>query len=155
LLTPDGTIWFAHNEAMTWWLPADSEDGQDLWGTLGQSSRMAMRKAIVSADGRLWLGQEFYDPESQEWFDTVYREIHLQGLAVDGEGGLWIARSDGAVYIPDPASSPREDWLHVGKAQGLGGDNVTAIALEKDNVVWYGTEVGVTRCFLRGLRASR
>jgi hypothetical protein len=32
---------------------------------------------------------------------------------------------------------------------------VTAIALEKDNVVWFGTEVGVTRCFLRGLRASR
>ena len=153
LFTPDGTIWFAHNEAMTWWLPADSDDEQEPWGILGQASLMPLRKATVSADGRLWLGQQFYDSESQAWLDTVYREIHLQGLAVDGEGGLWIARSDGAIYIPEPESSPREEWLHLGSAEGLGGDDITAIVLERDDVVWFGTDQGVTRCFIEGLRS--
>ena len=99
----------------------------------------------------MWLGQTFYDPESQAWLDTVYREIHLQDLAVDGRGGLWIARSDGAIYIPEPESSPPEAWLHLDKAQGLGGDKVTALALEEDGVVWFGTEEGATRCLIRGL----
>jgi ligand-binding sensor domain-containing protein len=73
---------------------------------------------------------------------------------VDSAGGLWIGRSDGAVYIPEPESSPPGAWLHLGKAQGLGGDSVTAIAVERDDVVWFGTGAGVTRCFLGGLRAS-
>jgi len=153
LFTPEGTIWFAHNEAMTRWRPSDSDDKVDLWEIFGLGDPLATRKGIVSADGRLWLGQMFYDPDAEEWSDTVYREIHLQGLAVDGEGGLWIARSDGAIYIPEPESSPREEWVHLGKDQGLGGDNVTVIALERDDVVWFGTEEGVTRCFLGGLRS--
>jgi len=153
LFTPEGTIWFAHNEAMTRWRPSDSDDEVDLWEIFGLEDPLATRKAIVSADGRLWLGQLFYDPDAEEWFDTVYREIHLQGLAVDGEGGLWIARSDGAIYIPEPESSPREEWVHLGRAEGLAGDNVTVIALERDDVVWFGTDEGVTRCFIDGLRS--
>ena len=117
-----------------------------------QSSLLPTRKAIAPGDGRLWLAHLFYDPLGQTWSDTVYREIHLLGLAVDGEGGLWIARGDGAIYIPEPESSPREEWLHLGKAQGLGGDSITTIAVEKNDVVWFGTEEGVTRCFIEGLR---
>jgi ligand-binding sensor domain-containing protein len=153
LFTSDGTVWFAHNEAMTRWRPSDPDDEGGLWEIFGLDNPLATRKAIVSADGRLWLGQLFYDPDTEEWADTVYREIHLQSLAVDGEGGLWIARSDGAIYIPEPESSPPEAWLHLGRAEGLAGDNVTVIALERDDVVWFGTEEGVTRCFIEGLRS--
>jgi ligand-binding sensor domain-containing protein len=74
---------------------------------------------------------------------------------VDGYGGLWIARSDGAIYIPDPASSPPQDWTHLDKAGGLGGEHVTAIALERDNTVWFGTDQGATRCLLGGLRRTQ
>ena len=153
LFTPDGTVWFAHDEAMTRWRASDPDDEGGLWEIFGLESPLATRKAIVSVDGRLWLGQLFYDPDTEEWSDTVYREIHLQGLAVDGEGGLWIARSDGAIYIPEPESSPREEWLHLGSAEGLAGDNITVIALERDDVVWFGTEEGVTRCFIEGFRS--
>jgi ligand-binding sensor domain-containing protein len=98
------------------------------------------------------LGQIVYDPATEEWSDTVYREIHVQRLAVDSEGGLWIARGDGAIFIPEPESSPPGDWLRVGRAQGLAADSVTTIALERDDLVWFGTEQGVTRCLIKGLR---
>jgi ligand-binding sensor domain-containing protein len=154
LFTPDGRVWFAHDDAMRWWLPLDTGAALYSWGTYGQGRLLATRKATVSADGRLWVGQAFYDPQSRTWAGTVYRQIHLQAQAVDAAGGLWIGRSDGAIYIPEPESSPPEAWLHLGKTQGLGSDNVTTIALERDDVVWFGTSAGVTRCFLSGLRAS-
>jgi frataxin-like iron-binding protein CyaY len=154
LFTPDGRVWFAHDEAMRWWLPSTTGNALYSWGTYGQGKPLATRKAIVSGDGRLWVGQAFYDPVEQTWVDTVYRQIHLQAQAVDTAGGLWIGRSDGAVYIPEPASSPPGEWLHLGKGQGLASDNVTAIALERDNLVWFGTDAGVTRCSLGGLRPS-
>jgi ligand-binding sensor domain-containing protein len=154
LFTPDGRVWFAHDEAMRWWLPLDTGTALYSWGTYGQGRLLATRKAVVSADGRLWVGQAFYDPETEAWADTVYRAIHLQALAVDGAGGMWIGRSDGAIYIPEPESSPAGEWLHLGKAQGLASDNVTVIALEQDNTVWFGTDAGITRCFLGGLRPS-
>jgi len=154
LFTPDGRVWFAHDEAMRWLQPSITGNALYSWGTYGQGRPLATRKAIVSADGRLWVGQAFYDPVEQAWTDTVYRQIHLQALAVDAAGGMWIGRSDGAVYIPDPESSPPGEWLHLGKVQGLASDNVTAIALERDNIVWFGTDAGATRCFLGGLRPS-
>lgn len=152
LFTPDGRVWAAHSEAMRWWLPPEPDAEVGSFGTFGLTLPLATGKAIVSADGRLWVGQAVYDPESQLWQDTVYREIHLQGQAVDSAGGLWIARNDGAIYIPNPQSSPREEWVHMGQAGGMGGENVTAIALESDNLVWFGTDQGVTRCLLGGLR---
>ena len=154
LFTPDGTIWFAHSDALTQWRPLALDDEADLWEIVDLDGPLAVRKALVSADGRLWLGQSFYDPGTEAWFDTVYREIHVQGLAVDSQGGLWIARSDGAVYIPEPESSPPEDWFHLGMAQGLGAESVTAIALESDALVWFGTEQGTTRCFIEGIRET-
>ena len=152
LFTPDGTIWFAHDDGLTRWRPSDSDDEADRWEVAGLEAPLAVRKALVSADGRLWLGQIVYDPGTEEWSDTVYRQIHVQGLAVDSEGGLWIARGDGAVYIPEPESSPPGDWWHLGTNQGLGADSVTVIALERDDLVWFGTEQGATRCFIEGLR---
>jgi TolB protein len=148
VFTPDGTIWFAHNEALTYLVPAGSEDGQPEWGIYGESRVLPTRKALVSQDGRLWLGQVYFDPETQQWVDTVYRGIQVQGLAVDGQGGLWIGREDGAVYIADPVSTPRGAWLRYDTSVGLADDNVQVIALEADDVVWFGTEGGASRCVL-------
>ncbi len=146
VFTPDGTIWFAHHEALSYLEPPRSEDGQPAWGTHGESRVLPTRKALVSQDGRLWLGQVYRDPGTQQWVDTVYREIQVQGLAVDGQGGLWIGREDGALYIADPVSTPRAAWLRYDRSVGLADDNVQVIALEADDVVWFGTEGGASRC---------
>lgn len=146
VFTPDGTIWFAHNEALTYRVPAGSEDGPSEWGSFGASHALPTRKALVSQDGRLWLAQVYRDLETQAWVDTVYRDIQVQGLAVDGEGGLWIGRQDGALYIADPVSTPRGAWLRYDTSVGLPDDNVQVIALEADDIVWFGTEGGASRC---------
>jgi ligand-binding sensor domain-containing protein len=148
LFTPDGRIWFAHLGALTYLQPANADDEPDTWGTYGDGQFLGTRKAVVSPDGRLWVGQAYYDPDGQEWADTVYRDIHIQGLAVDRQGGLWIARKDGALYLPDPLTGPRETWRGYSSAQGLAGDDVFVIAPESDQVVWFGTRDGLSRCVL-------
>lgn len=148
VFTPDGTVWFAHNDALTYLIPEGSGSGEAEWGTYGETRVLPTRKALVSQDGRLWLGQVYLDPESQEWVDTVYREIQVQGLAVDGLGGLWIARADGALYIADPVSSPRQAWQRYDTSVGLADDNVQVVVLEAQDIVWFGTAGGASRCAL-------
>jgi streptogramin lyase len=151
LFTPDGRTWFAHRDALTSFLPAQAEDGTDEWEVHDGFRFLAASEALVSEDGRLWLGQVFWDPEEGTWLDTVYRELEVLDLAVDGRGGLWIARPDGAIYLPDPEASPPEEWRHYGGAEGLADDRVLVITLEgqaggPEDVVWFGLVPGVARC---------
>jgi ligand-binding sensor domain-containing protein len=131
-------------------LPAPVPGGEDLWQNHWGSRFVGARNAIVDGDGRLWVGAAFFDPAQDAWFDTVYRELETNALAVDGRGGLWVARPDGALYIPDPRASPREEWLHYGPEEGLAEAHVLALALETDDIVWFGTRSGASRCVLDG-----
>jgi uncharacterized protein YjbI with pentapeptide repeats/frataxin-like iron-binding protein CyaY len=146
LFTPDGRIWFVHMGALSYLAPAPSEEEEDEWGHLTGIRFLASKEAIVDAEGRLWVALAVYDPQEQAWIDTVYREFQAQALAVDGKGGMWIGRKDGAIYIPNPLTSPEEDWLRYGAAEGLPDDDVLAIDLERDDIVWFGTRLGATRC---------
>ena len=146
LFTRDGKIWFAHLIGMTVLQPATSEEEVEEWAEYGTSSFLASTEASVEGDGRMWLGQAYYDPAQEEWVDTVYREFEVQDLAVDKGGGLWIARRDGAYYLPDPRSSPREAWQYYGVDEGLPDDNVLVIEIEADGIVWFGTAAGAARC---------
>ena len=170
LFTPDGKIWFVHPTALTSLLPATLTDEEqagresvdeeptvapveegavaevDVWEVYQGARFYSSSDALVSEDGRLWLGQIYYDPESQEWVDTVYRELEIYDLAVDEQGGMWIARSAGALYIPDPELSPPETWRHFGEQEGLQDERVAVITLESDGVIWFGSVTGASRC---------
>jgi ligand-binding sensor domain-containing protein len=119
---------------------------------------LASTEAKVQGYGRMWLGQAYYDPVEESWVDTVYRDFEVQDLAVDKLGGLWIGRRDGAYYIPDPRSSPREEWNYYGLEQGLPDDNVLVTEIEADGIVWFGTAGGAARCVVdtgRGPEGTR
>jgi ligand-binding sensor domain-containing protein len=150
LFTPEGRIWFAQLLGLTSLLPAPMEQGENLWQNHWGSRFVGGRNATVDDDGRLWVGAAVFDPAQDAWFDTVYRDLQTNGLAVDGRGGLWVARPDGALYLPDPKSSPREDWLHYGPQEGLVDPQLLALALETDEVVWFGTRSGAWRCAIPG-----
>lgn len=146
LFTRDGKIWFAHMVGMTVLQRDESGEEEDVWARVGSSSFLASTEAKIQGHGRMWLGQAYYDPFEEEWVDTVYRDFEVQDLAVDKWGGLWIGRRDGAYYIPDPQSSPREEWQHYGREQGLPDDNVLVIEAETNGIVWFGTAGGAVRC---------
>lgn len=154
LFTRDGKIWFAHLIGMTVLQVPTSEGEGEVWAEYGTSSFLASTEASVERDGRMWLGQAYYDPYREEWVDTVYREFEVQDLAVDRWSGLWIARRDGAYYLPDPRTSPREAWRFYGVGEGLPDDNVLVIEIEADGIVWFGTEAGVARCVVDTGRAT-
>jgi uncharacterized protein YjbI with pentapeptide repeats/frataxin-like iron-binding protein CyaY len=158
LFTRDGKVWFAHLVGMTVLELAETEEEEDVWASYGTSSFLASTEAKVDGSGRMWLGQAYYDPFQEEWVDTVYREFEVQDLAADKWGGLWIGRRDGAYYIPDPRSSPREEWQYYGSEQGLPDDNVLVIEMETDGIVWFGTAAGAARCVVepgQGLEGTR
>jgi ligand-binding sensor domain-containing protein len=148
LFTPEGRIWFAQLLGLTSLLPAPVQGGEDLWENHWGPRFVGARYATVDDDGRLWVGAAFFDPAKDAWLDTVYRELEITGLAVDGRGGLWVARADGALYIPDPRTSPREEWVYYGSEQGLEDTHLLALALETDDVVWFGTRSGAYRCLI-------
>jgi len=80
--------------------------------------------------------------------DTVYRpSADAYDIAVDGDGGLWVATDDGALYIPDPESSPPEEWQPFKAANGLGGNMIRSPAAAEDGTIWFGPETAiVSRC---------
>jgi hypothetical protein len=170
LFTSDGKIWFAQQGGVTSWLPApEAEPGEmsetgtppagataqptasaepveDVWESLRAFPYLGNREATVATDGRLWLAHAVYEPASGLWERTAYDEIQLYDLAPDAHGGLWIARRDGALYLPDGVSSPRDEWLLFGTPEGLPSDQVTVVALEGEDLLWIGTEDGLVRC---------
>jgi len=154
LFTPDGRIWFAQLLGLTSVLPAPVPGGEDLWQAFWGPRFVGARLATVDDDGRLWVGAAVFDPAKDAWLNTVYRELETNDLAVDGRGGLWVAQPDGAVYIPDPRESPREEWVYYGPEQGLEDPHVLTLALETDDVVWFGGRGGALRCVIEGLGGS-
>lgn len=75
---------------------------------------------------------------------------------MDSSGRLWLVQVQGsgdnkAVLIPDPLSSPQEQWQYFGKAEGLASDKIASVAIGADDTLWfgsgYGAEAGsVSRC---------
>jgi ligand-binding sensor domain-containing protein len=153
LFTPDGTTWLAHYGAVSYRPP-----GADRWTVYpaeGGAQMDGYDTAAVAPDGKIWFsGQRAFDPASGEWQEGAYRregQWFAYDLALEASGGLWLARGDdsGLIFIPDPSSSPHEQWQNYTAEDGLGGDDVRSLALEGETAIWTGAENGqVSRCEL-------
>ena len=110
LFTPDGKVWFPSYHEVSYLAKTDLPDGAEEWwsGDSIKATTQDYDPATTSEDGKLWLaGQRYFDPATQSWVDTVYRDRYPNDIAVDSRGGLWIARDRGVIYIPDPDHSPQ------------------------------------------------
>lgn len=89
-------------------------------------------------DGRsLWVGTDY---GVSRLTGSVWQS-YLPGRAVRalavGRGILWVG-TDNGVY-----ASNGTGWLHLGAADGLPSDHVTAIVVDSAGVVWFGTDAGI------------
>jgi len=111
-----------------------------------------VQSVFFDADGDLWVGSGWggiyrydgsvwtrYEPE--ELFDKAARTI-----VSDGNGVKWIGTNEGLWRLDG------EDWTLYTTDDGLAGNSVTSLDIDRDNVLWIGTSSGVNRFDGRSFR---
>jgi signal transduction histidine kinase/ligand-binding sensor domain-containing protein len=109
----------------------------------------------LETDGRgaLWLGAQARGTDSglYEASDTLHPKRigsdagTVKALKADGAGGMWVGtEGHGAFHYRDALRSP-EHFTFESTAGGLRSDNVRAIFVDSEGVVWFGTDRGVCR----------
>jgi signal transduction histidine kinase/ligand-binding sensor domain-containing protein len=103
--------------------------------------------------GSLWLGAQargvgsgLYEASDPTHPKRVGNELGtVTALRADREGGLWVGtEGHGAYHYRDAQKSP-EHFTFESTAGGLRSDNVRAVFVDSEDVVWFGTDRGVCR----------
>ncbi|HYO92714.1 MAG TPA: two-component regulator propeller domain-containing protein, partial [Pyrinomonadaceae bacterium] len=115
------------------------------------------------AQGTLWMGARAKPAESGlyqardglhpvrvgEVFGTV------TALAPDNTGGVWAGTGGQGVYHYQPGSSAnRERFTFENTSGGLRSNSIYAIFVDREGVVWFGTDKGVCRYDRSALRVE-
>ena len=85
---------------------------------------------IITFNGENWITRNGEGPWPIE--DSV------TAMAEGPDKLIWFATNGSGIYSWDG-----ENWLNFTEANGLPSNDVTAIAVDEDNVVWAGTEYGL------------
>ena len=115
------------------------------WSTGEGLPQDSVHQVLQTADGYLWVATE----GGLARFDGVAFRVFNRGneaaitsddiccLAADREGSLWVGTADGLVRMRG------ESFQHFGKADGLSGAGVRAIAAGRDGLLTVLTENGL------------
>ena len=127
--------------------PLLSDYTHSAWGAL-QGAPVDVLKFAQGKDGWLWIatatGLYRYDGVHFERTDSVYGHrlpsSNVLGLAVTGEGAIWIGYRLGnvTVFRPDGARTYTQ-------ADGLPAGAVLHIEVAPDGAIWVGTRDGAAR----------
>ncbi|HEY6189298.1 MAG TPA: two-component regulator propeller domain-containing protein [Pyrinomonadaceae bacterium] len=107
----------------------------------------------IDGRGALWLGAQARGQASGLYManDALHPKAFggdvgtVQALKADGGDGLWVGTDGhGAFHYRDASRSP-EHFTFESTAGGLRSDNVLAIFVDSEGVVWFGTDRGVCR----------
>jgi signal transduction histidine kinase len=107
----------------------------------------------LDARGTLWVGAQargfasgLYEASDPEHPKRVGGDLGtVKALRADTEGGLWVGtEGHGAFHYRDAQKSP-EHFTFESTAGGLRSDNVLAVFVDSEGVVWFGTDRGVCR----------
>jgi signal transduction histidine kinase/ligand-binding sensor domain-containing protein len=113
------------------------------------------------AEGNLWMGARARADESGlyqargaappvkigDGMGTV------SALGADGEGGVWVGTAGrGVRHFVN--SEVRERFTFESTSGGLRSDTIYAVFVDRERVIWFGTDKGVCRYDARALRAE-
>lgn len=136
----DNTIWFAClcDGIMSY-------DGK-AWKNYEQFENSCWEYVSVGSDGLVWIGQisrmqGLCSFNGKEW--NIYDCGVVQAMVGGPDGTAWIANSSS--YGVTLFDSHTEDTKDYQKADGLISNDVTAITIGDDKVVWFGTNEGISR----------
>lgn len=115
------------------------------------------------AQGNLWIGARARAEESGLYqAGNQLRPVRVgealgtvSALAADGAGGVWVGTDGRGVshYQPNnPAGNER--FTFESTSGGLRSDSIYAVFVDRERVVWFGTDKGVCRYDARALRVE-
>ena len=114
------------------------------------------------ANGNLWMGTRARSEESgfyQARLDTL-KPVRVgeafgavTALGADNEGGVWVG-TDGRGVRHFINTEERERFTFESTSGGLRSNSIYAIFVDRERVVWFGTDKGVCRYDPRALRVE-
>ena len=114
------------------------------------------------ATGRVWFGAKAKNDDSGLYqSDDLLRPLKVGSnlgtvvaLRADPQGGLWVGTDGRGVFHFDRTRTLREHFTFEGTAGGLRSDHVYSIFIDREDVVWFGTDKGVCRYDPHALRVE-
>ena len=116
----------------------------------------------LDADGRVWFGAKAKNDDSGLYqADDLLRPVKIgsgtgtvMALRADSQGGVWVGTDGRGVFHFDRTRTLRERFTFEGTAGGLRSDRVYSIFVDREEVIWFGTDKGVCRFDPHGLRVE-
>jgi ligand-binding sensor domain-containing protein len=96
----------------------------------------------VDGNGNLWAAPQKGGVKMlprAAWQVAIPKTV-TTSIAIDNQGALWVGTYDKGVSHFDGRR-----WRTYTTADGLAGNNVWAIAIDRNGVAWFGTDNGVSR----------
>jgi ligand-binding sensor domain-containing protein len=139
----DGAVWFSSGDEVAG-KGVSRFDGKTITTYTRADGLKDNRVTAITVDkaGALWFGSPAgnitrYDGNS--WKTLAIPAEHVYVLAADGKGGIWAGTSNGAWRLDG------EGWTSYTTADGLAGDFVVSMVVDKTGAVWFGAIGGVSK----------
>ena len=129
-----------------------SLDGNDIKEIVSHPRSFFVNTTFFDARGHLWFGADASRGDSGLYIsDNILRPEKVdvetgavKALAQDKQGDLWIATDgQGAFHLRD--GRPAEHFTFENTAGGLRSNSILSIFVDREGVIWFGTDRGVCR----------
>ena len=140
-------IWSSYS-TQNYWIDTDSvvsiASGPDSTVYIGTKGGGVSRLKLSSVDGitsastlnTTWTG--FYEPDSGKLTSN-----NVYSILIEDNGRQWFGTDEGVAI--HTSYNTLQDWKNYTQQDGLINDFVQAICKENENVIWFGTQNGVSR----------
>jgi ligand-binding sensor domain-containing protein len=118
----------------------------------GAAGSLVFGVQTSEADSGLYRAEDSKLARPEKLTGAATGTVTALGLAPGGE--VYAATSGRGVFRFRPGSTTAERFTFEGTAGGLRSDRVNAIHVDREGVVWFGTDRGVCRYDPHGVRAE-
>jgi signal transduction histidine kinase/ligand-binding sensor domain-containing protein len=119
---------------------------------------------VIETDGRgsLWLGAKAKKEESGLYQSSdparpskmAIETGTVLALRADASGGMWVGTDGHGAFHYERNSRLKEHFTFEGTAGGLRSDHINAVFIDREEVIWFGTDKGVCRYDPHALRVE-
>jgi signal transduction histidine kinase len=160
--TEDGGEWWVGSRSRGALVVSERGAQRELAEAATRAPRPYFVSAVYAADGYVWLGAQAGRGESGLWFHHATAPSPLMRFPLPtggvtalhgGAGDLWVGTEDNGAYLLR-GGSVIEHLTFESTAGGLRSNHINSVYRDREGVVWFGTDRGVSRYDRDSFRAA-